>query len=211
MNDKMKNDTSEWHHQEELEQQEQQAGQETNQAVLAYVKTCLTLDGKVLKDSTNPHFKSGYSSLQATLSVILPACHANNLTPLQEIIETPTGIAVKTTLIHVSGDIFKLLPCPIPVDKNTAQGVVSASTYGRRVSLMAIFGLAPSDDDGNSATSSPPKADPKIIELLTEAANGGYDSYLAAWKSLNKGQKKSINPEIQATFKSIIEKADEKN
>ena len=206
-------DSSEWHHQSELEQQEQQqqAGQVANLAILAYVKTCLTLDGKVVKDSTNPHFKSGYASLEAVLSVVLPACHANKLIPLQEIVSTDTGIAIKTTLIHVSGDIFKLLPCPIPVDKNTAQGVVSASTYGRRVSLMAIFGLAPSDDDGNSATSSPPKADPKIIELLTEAANGGYDSYLAAWKSLNKGQKKSINPEIQSTFKSIIEKADEKN
>tara|TARA_R110000851_G_scaffold94970_1_gene206310 strand:+ start:253 stop:897 length:645 start_codon:yes stop_codon:yes gene_type:complete len=211
--DQIRIDSSDWHHQEELEHQQQQVEQKTNQAVLAYVKTCLTLDGKVIKDSTNPHFKSGYASLDAVLSIILPACHANNLTPLQEIIETPTGIAIKTTLIHVSGDVFELLPCPIPVDKNTAQGVISASTYGRRVSLLAIFCQAPaeSDDDGNAATSSPPKADPKIIELLTEAANSGYDSYLAAWKSLNKGQKKSINPEIQATFKLIIEKADEKN
>ena len=211
--DQIRIDSSDWHHQEELEQQqqEQQVEQKTNQAVLAYVKTCLKLDGKVVKDSTNPHFKSGYASLEAVLSVVLPACHANKLIPLQEIVSTETGIAIKTTLIHDSGDVFKISPCPIPVDKNTAQGVVSASTYGRRVSLMAIFGLAPSDDDGNSATSSPPKADPKIIELLTEAANGGYDSYLAAWKSLNKSQKKSINPEIQATFKLIIEKADEKN
>ena len=212
--DQIRIDSSEWHHQEQLEeQQQQQAGQEANRAILAYVKTCLSLNGLVTKDRTNPHFKSGYASLQAVLSNILPACHANNLTPLQEIIETPTGIAVKTTLIHVSGDVFELLPCPIPVDKNTAQGVISASTYGRRVSLLAIFCQAPAelDDDGNAATSSPPKADPKIIELLTEAANGGYDSYLAAWKSLNKGQKKSINPEIQATFKLIIEKADEKN
>ena len=103
----IKIDSSDWHHQEQLEQQ-QQSEKIQNKAVLAYVKTCLTLDGKVIKDSTNPHFKSGYASLDAVLSIILPACHANNLTPLQEIIETPTGIAIKTTLIHVSGDVFEL-------------------------------------------------------------------------------------------------------
>ena len=207
MNDKMKDDTSEWHHQEQLEeQQQQQAGQEANRAILAYVKTCLTLNGLVTKDRTNPHFKSGYASLQAVLSNILPACHANNLTPLQEIIETPTGIAVKTTLIHVSGDVFELLPCPIPVDKNTAQGVISASTYGRRVSLLAIFCQAPaeSDDDGNAATSSPPKPDAKAVEILTEAANTGLEEYRAAWKSLSKPVRATIPAELQESFKKIL-------
>ena len=205
MNDKMKIDSSEWHHQEQLEeQQQQQAGQEANRAILAYVKTCLTLDGKVLKDSTNPHFKSGYASLEAVLSVILPACHAHKLIPLQEIVSTDTGIAIKTTLIHDSGDVFKISPCPIPVDKNTAQGVVSASTYGRRVSLMAIFGLAPSDDDGNSATSSPPKPDAKAVEILTEAANTGLEEYREVWKSLSKPVRATIPAELQESFKKIL-------
>ena len=204
MNEEIKDDSSDWHHQEQLEEQQQQVGQEANRAILAYVKTCLKLDGKVLKDSTNPHFKSGYASLEAVLSVILPACHANKLIPLQEIVSTETGIAIKTTLIHDSGDVFKISPCPIPVDKNTAQGVVSASTYGRRVSLMAIFGLAPSDDDGNSATSSPPKPDAKAVEILTEAANTGLEEYRAAWKSLSKPVRATIPAELQESFKKIL-------
>ena len=202
----IKIDSSEWHHQEQLDQQqqEQQVDQKTNQAVLSYVKTCLTLDGRVVKDSLNPHFKSGYASLEAVLSVILPACHANKLIPLQEIVSTDTGIAIKTTLIHDSGDVFKISPCPIPVDKNTAQGVVSASTYGRRVSLMAIFGLAPSDDDGNSATSSPPKPDAKAVEILTEAANIGLEEYREAWKSLTKPVRATIPADLQESFKKIL-------
>ena len=73
--DQIRIDSSDWHHQSELEQQqqqEQQVEQKTNQAVLAYVKTCLTLDGKVLKDSTNPHFKSGYRILLKASSRLLP-------------------------------------------------------------------------------------------------------------------------------------------
>ena len=202
----IKIDSSEWHHQEQLDQQqqEQQVDQKTNQAVLSYVKTCLTLDGRVVKDSLNPHFKSGYASLEAVLSVVLPACHANKLIPLQEIVSTDTGIAIKTTLIHDSGDVFKISPCPIPVDKNTAQGVVSASTYGRRVSLMAIFGLAPSDDDGNSATSSPPVPDAKAVEILTEAANIGLEEYREAWKSLSKPIRATIPADLQESFKKIL-------
>jgi hypothetical protein len=129
---------------------------EVNNAVVAYAKACAALTGKVKKDSTNPHFKSTFASLESVLDTILPACHAAGLYPLQEIVEAEGGIAVQTTLVHESGDIFALQPCPIPVDKNTAQGAISASTYGRRVSLMAIFQLAPSDDDGNAAEAAPP-------------------------------------------------------
>ena len=127
-----------------------------SEAIKAYVQTCLKLSGKVKKDAENPHFKSGYVTLESVLATILPVCHENKIVPLQEIIKADPGIAVKTTIYHESGDKLELDPMPIPVDKNHAQGVVSASTYGRRVSLMAIFGLAPSDDDGNAATAAKP-------------------------------------------------------
>ena len=199
--------TDEENNQQELEHQEmivQMAQGKPNTALKAYVRACLSLSGKVKKDSTNPHFKSGYASLEAVLDVILPACHEQGLVPLQEIIATDTGIAVKTTIIHDSGDVLELMPCPIPVDKNTAQGVVSASTYGRRVSLMAIFGLAPSDDDGNKATAAPPLPDAAAVEILTSAADEGLEPYRTAWRSLTKEQKKTITPEMQESFKKIV-------
>ena len=150
---------------------------EVNNAVVAYTKACAALTGKVKKDSANPHFKSKFASLESVLDTILPACHAADIYPLQEIIATDTGIAVKTTLIHDSGDVLELIPCPIPVEKNTAQGAISASTYGRRVSLMAIFQLAPSDDDGNAAEATPPpRADlvgyERHLNLINDAPGG---------------------------------------
>jgi len=178
---------------------------EKNKAVEAYVTTCLSLSGKVKKDGTNPHFKSGYATLESVLDTILPFCHENDLVPMQEIIGCDNGIAVQTTLYHSSGDFLKLEAMPIPVDKQNAHGVVSASTYGRRVSLMAHFGLAPSDDDGNSAVAAPPKPDEEAVEVLTDAANQGLEAFRSAWKGLAASKRKTITPELQAGFKAITE------
>ena len=168
---------------------------EMNQAIIGYTKACAALTGKVKKDSTNPHFKSTFASLESVLDTVLPACHAASIYPLQEIIATDTGIAVKTTIIHDSGDVFVLEPCPIPVEKNTAHGVSSAVTYGRRISYCAIFALAPSDDDGNKATAAPPaQLDPagfkRHLDLINDAPGGqalkiAFKSAVAWAQSLN--------------------------
>jgi len=159
------------------EQEEFEGMENANQAVAGYVKACLALSGKAKKDSVNPHFKSGFVSLESVLATILPSCHENDIVPLQEIIKSENGISVRTTIYHASGDRLVLEPIPVPVDKNNAQGVVSASTYGRRVSLMAIFGLAPSDDDGNAATD----ADPAIARMaaIAQAITDHQDTCVA--------------------------------
>ncbi len=178
---------------------------EKNKASEAYVKTCLELSGKVKMDGVNPHFKSSYATLEAVLDTILPPCHKNNLVPLQEIVKAEVGISVKTTLYHLSGDVLELQPCPIPVDKNNAHGVGSASTYGRRYSLMAIFGLAPSDDDGNDAVKATPKPDQESVDLLTKSAGEGLEQFRDAWKSLSVEKRGTITPELQAGFKKMTD------
>lgn len=181
---------------------------EKNKAIESYVKTCLDLTGKVKKDGNNPHFKSGYATLESVLDTILPSCHKNDLVPMQEIIACDAGIAVKTTLYHLSGESLTLEPMPIPVDKNNAHGVVSASTYGRRVSLMAIFGLAPSDDDGNAAESAPPitvtvnQVEFERHKKLIEDAPGGQALKIAFEKSI-KFAKDMNNAEYKKEFVRI--------
>ena len=176
---------------------------EANKAVAGYVKACLTLKGKVKKDAENPHFRSGYATLESVLETILPACHEQSIVPLQEIIPSEGGISVRTTLYHEDGSILKLEPMPIPVDKNNAHGVVSASTYGRRVSLMAIFGLAPSDDDGNAAVASSEKEINLMVEEIKIAAEKGdwaalsvmsrQEIWAEAWGKLDSHKKGKIN------------------
>tara|TARA_R110000822_G_scaffold74909_4_gene179946 strand:+ start:3114 stop:3671 length:558 start_codon:yes stop_codon:yes gene_type:complete len=174
-----------------------------NKALTSFVKACLSLQGKVKKDSINPHFKSGYVSLEAVLEHVLPACHENDIVPLQEIVSCENGVAVKTTICHSNGDMFPLAQCPIPVEKQNAQGVISASTYGRRVSLMAIFGLAPSDDDGNAATVAKPELDTESLGLLTAAANKGVEAFREQWKAMDASKRKLVTAKQQAEFKKI--------
>src|SRR5262245_35315108 len=105
--------------------------------------------GTILKEETNPFFKSKY----ATLSTILSAIKG----PLQQaglaFTQFPTGENELTSLlIHPdSGEwfegTFKMTPA-----KNDPQGQGSVITYQRRYALGAILGLnIDEDDDGNAA------------------------------------------------------------
>jgi len=59
---------------------------------------------------------------------------------------------VETVLIHESGEILECGTLHVPASKQDPQGYGSALTYARRYSLMAACGIAPEDDDGNSAS-----------------------------------------------------------
>lgn len=181
-----------------------------NKAAIAFVKACLTLSGKVKKDADNPFFSSNYPTLEAVLDVVLPACHAEDLMPMQTIVAIEKGIGVKTVLYHGSGDVLELDVAPIPVDKNNAQGVGSATTYGRRYSLMSIFGLAPSDDDGNAAAKAEPKkeSNPENFAVLKEAAEKGLSEFRDVWKNMSKTKRETITPESMDELKKITEKKD---
>jgi hypothetical protein len=65
---------------------------------------------------------------------------------------------VETIFIHSSGEQISSGKLHVPATKHDAQGYGSALTYARRYSLMTACGIAPEDDDGNSA--SKPKAAP---------------------------------------------------
>ena len=109
--------------------------------------------GKALKDSDNPHFKSKYADLAAVMDACLPALNRHGIAVVQPFVSSDFGNAVKTVLIHESGET---LECAVPliVGKNDMQGLGSAITYARRYGLMAMAGIAPEDDDGNAAVAS---------------------------------------------------------
>jgi hypothetical protein len=110
----------------------------------------------VLKDKTNPHFKSKYADLQAAISATEEPLRTNGLLVLQ----TPFGsnatqsAGVTTRLLHVSGEwIEGELELPAGTQNRTdAQTFGSAITYARRYSYLGILGIAPEDDDGNVAS-----------------------------------------------------------
>ena len=106
----------------------------------------------VKRDSTNPHFKNRYASLEAVIDALRPALQANDLVVIQSPGRfTENGcIEVTTTISHISGQSTHCR-FEIPLSKKDAQGAGSAITYACRYSLMALFLIPPTDDDGEAS------------------------------------------------------------
>ena len=128
-----------------------------------------------IKDTVNPFFKSVYADLAAIIDVIREPLSSNGLAILQSI-ETDAGDVVITTLLsHVSGQWIETALRLKPT-KNDPQGVASAATYGRRIGLQSLVGVAAdTDDDGNAASATQsqkpapaPKANANELEELRQ-------------------------------------------
>lgn len=108
-----------------------------------------------LKDATNPHFRSSYADLASVIDAVKDGLNKAGIAFMQPVSATDAGVAVETLLLHKSGEwVSETLP--IPVDKQNAQGVGSAITYGRRYGLQSLCGVPATDDDGNAAAAAPP-------------------------------------------------------
>jgi len=128
---------------------------------------------KALKESTNPHFKSGYADLTSVIyavnqgadlglsftqvvkyeNVILQRAKTENETVVEHQ-ELYRDIFVHTVVRHIND--HATLECTVPVlingnDKDNPQKMGSAITYAKRYGLQSLYGLA-SDDDANEAS-----------------------------------------------------------
>lgn len=105
--------------------------------------------GPVIKDSTNPYFKSKYATLDNFISTIKAPLAKNGLSYAQ----FPTGEnELCTIVLHKSGEWMQSTAKMYP-SKNDPQGQGSAITYMRRYALGAALGIATEeDDDGNNAS-----------------------------------------------------------
>ena len=108
--------------------------------------------GPALKTSTNPHFKSKYADLANCIEAVVDALNANGIALMQRTFECKDGVMVETVFVHESGEVMECGMLHVPAGKQDPQGYGSALTYARRYSLLAATGLAPEDDDGNSAS-----------------------------------------------------------
>ena len=124
---------------------------QNNKLIVALHKVQGKISG-VKRDSTNPHFKNRYASLEAVIDALRPALQENDLVVTQAPSRfTESGcIEIITTISHISGQSMSSR-LEIPVSKKDAQGAGSAITYGCRYSLMALFLIPPTDDDGEAS------------------------------------------------------------
>ena len=154
------------------------------------------------KDGANPHFKSRYATLENVTDTIRPV--------LQEcgvlFIQAPGNVSehgvieITTHLVHPeSGEAFSTT-IGVPLVKRDPQGVGSAITYACRYSLMALLGLPPVDDDGESAgraeTTTPVKVLAKeeagdLYKVLeSEIRSAKTEPELKLWAGLEANKKR---------------------
>ena len=117
------------------------------------------------KDSLNPAFKSKYADLASCWDAIRKPFADNELAVLQFVHQPDDKrVSIETQLHHSSGE-FVSNTITIPIAQHSAHGVLTAITYARRGGLCAIAGIAPEDDDGNTASGVTPNQNGTPLHL----------------------------------------------
>jgi len=145
------------------------------------------------KDSANPFFKSKYADLASVWEACRVQLSTNGLSVTQCPEESENGIAIETMLLHSSGQWIKSR-YTMPVSKLDAQAVGSAITYARRYALSAIIGIAPEDDDGNSAAKARPEEKVKNkTETLPEYPQERFKENRPGWLTKIESKKQTAD------------------
>jgi hypothetical protein len=105
-------------------------------------------------NSVNPFFKSKYTDLATAVNHCRPILAEHGLAIYQTFDGEADMPVIVTTLLHESGESVegRLTMKPVKADP---QSIGSLLTYGRRYSYLAMVGIAPEDDDANSAQPQP--------------------------------------------------------
>lgn len=189
----------------------------------------------LIKDSTNPHFKSKYATLFSVLDTASQALLDNGIVCNQTVTIANSCMIIVTELTavmgikdeEIGGVVYKS-SFPIPSNMKS-QEMGSWITYLRRYVLMPIFGIAPEDDDGNASSASsksqqPQKAISKaqfdeISKLIDEAGidvvkvctaykvQAIKDIPAAYFNNVIERLKKQVNAKTNATTNDYVEEA----
>lgn len=112
---------------------------------------------KIVSKKTGAQYSYDYADLGTILASVRKPLAENGLAIMQPVAIGDGVVHITTLLAHESGQwIDAGLTMPVG-DRDDARSVASAITYGRRYSLIALIGVAPSDeDDDGEATSVKP-------------------------------------------------------
>lgn len=121
-------------------------------AFVAFRDALASVEGVVKSETADMgKYTVRYASLNAVHAECGRACALHKLAISQEPTVHDGMFAVLTTLIHEDGSLVVFEPMCLPMPRE-AQALGSATTYLRRYSLVAQFGLHVADDDGREAT-----------------------------------------------------------
>ena len=164
-------------------------------------------------DKINPHFKSKFASLAAVRDAVVPvlARHGIAMTQTYGFID---GAQLLVTTLHY-GDDRIVSQVPLPAYQQPQQWA-SATTYIRRVSLMAIAGVCGDDDDDaeeatQTARKSPQNVAPEGFREwwadMTAFADAGSDVLRTAWTGASVDLRNHVQAHHSAEWAALKTKA----
>ena len=121
-------------------------------------------------DKVNPHFKSKFASLAAVRDAVVPVLARHGIAMTQTYDLRDGAQVLLTTLYKCNETIVSAVPLPA---YQQSQQWASATTYIRRVSLMAIAGVCGDEDDDAE------EAVQVVRKAPQSAAPHGFDSWWA--------------------------------
>lgn len=110
--------------------------------------------GSIVKDKTNPHFRSSYTDINSIIKIIEPSLFKNDIIYHQSVESIESKQVMVTHILHLESEQYINYHIPFILEdkiKVGPQQLGSALTYIRRYSLCMALGLATEDDDANSA------------------------------------------------------------
>jgi hypothetical protein len=144
------------------------------------------------------------------VEAVIAGLNDNGIALIQKCYDCDNGVMVETMFVHESGEMLECGILHVPASKQDPQGYGSALTYARRYSLMAACGIAPEDDDGNSASRKTEiKSTVNENQILDLMAAMDEVSTLKELQEANKAAYKAANGE-QAWQAKVIAKKDAK-
>ena len=166
------------------------------------------------KDALNPHFKSAYADLASVWAAIRKPLSDNGLSVIQlPELDDAGNVRMVTMLLHSSGQFIEA-SYALPATKPDAQGYGSAITYMKRYALSGM-GVAPEDDDGESAvkqaTGEAPKPNPKTLATQwakeAEETIRGFKTLaeLEDWHATNAKTIYRVRDQVEAAHKRLTD------
>lgn len=131
----------------------------TKNLAKALLEAKKTMGNVVAYDSKNPHFKSRFASLEATLDKSVSHLLDNGVI----IPQFPSGKSLIVRVEHVETGEFYQTEFDLSPVKNDPQALGSALTYARRYVIQAICGLSGGEDD-DAESAMPERNAPKTPE-----------------------------------------------
>ena len=138
--------------------------------------------GAIKKDSTNPHYRNKYASIESVLDTIEKPLLDAGL----GFIQCVEDLNLITTIYDTESDNILTSKIPLILNKNDMQQLGSAITYARRYGLVSMFGLEQEDDDGNLASGNNQKP---VQKPIVQQQKAGFN---AIPKKIDENQVKAL-------------------